>query len=109
MGHGTNRVTQHKPTRESEAKEKAELKRENRALRKQLTRLRRQIQRLVETQHLAEAEVVPESAAVQEGASKHGGGCPECGSYNLAAVRIPSGATLKACKDCKHRYKEEKK
>ena len=109
MGHGTNRVTQHKPTRESEAKERADLKRENRALRKQLTRLRRQIQRIVETHQIAEQEAVPESAAVQEGAPKNGTACPSCGSYNLAAVKIPSGATLKACKDCKHRYKEEKK
>lgn len=103
-----NRITQHRQQRETEAKEKADLKRENKALRKQLTRLRRQIQKLVETHQVAEQEAVEtqEAIAVKETGNPTGG-CEKCGSFNLARVTIPSG-TLVACKDCKHRKKEVK-
>ena len=103
-----NRTTQHRPSRETEAREKADLKRENRALRKQLTRLRRQIQKLVETHGSVEqmaAEAV-ETIAVKEGGSPNGG-CDKCGSMNIAKVVIPSGLLI-ACKDCGHRKKEAK-
>mgnify|MGYP002784370597 CR=1 FL=1 len=101
-----NRITQHRQQRETEAREKADLKRENKALRKQLTRLRRQIQKLVETHGSVEqmAAEVAEPIAVKEGGSPTGG-CEKCGSLNIARITIPSG-TLVACKDCTHRKKE---
>ena len=100
-----NRITQHRQPRETEAKEKADLKRENRALRKQLTRLRRQIQKLVENHSVMEAQAVEaaEPIAVKEGGTP-GGGCEKCGSYNVAKVTLPSGVLI-GCKDCKHRKK----
>lgn len=103
-----NRITQHRPQRETEAREKADLKRENKALKKQLTRLRRQIQKLIETHQVAEVEAgeVVESAGAKETGNQTGG-CTKCGSHNIARVMIPSGA-LVACRDCKHRWKEAK-
>lgn len=103
-----NRVTQHRNQRETEAKEKAQLKRENKALRKQLTRMRRQLQKMMETyagaseaaQEVAAEAVVPAKAAV-------GSGCEKCGSMSVKRLSIPSGI-LVVCTDCLHRKKVTK-
>ena len=107
MGKNSNRVVQHKPQRESEARERADLKREIKALKKQVTRLRRQNQKIVETHTVAEVEAgeSTESVAVQEGAPV-GGGCANCGGFNMVRMVLPGGAVLIGCKDCKHRRKE---
>lgn len=105
MNNGS-RVSQHKNERESEAKEKAELKRENRALRKQLTRLRRQVQKLIESNQMSVSDVVPadETETVKE--TRTTAGCQKCGSGNVAMVAIPSG-TLVVCRDCQFRKRVE--
>lgn len=104
--HGSRRVPQHRPNRETEAKEKSRLKRENGALKRQIARLRRQVDKVEETRLTAQViiEDEQESIAAQEGAAP-GGGCGECGSHDLVRIPLPSG-TLVVCKDCKARKKE---
>lgn len=103
--HGSRRLPQHKPNRETEAKEKSRLKRENKSLQRQVTRLRRQIDKGEESRLTAQAIIEDEeSIAAQEGAAP-GGGCGECGSHNLVEFPLPSG-TLLVCKDCKSRKKK---
>lgn len=100
------RTTQHKATRETKAKEIAALKQENKALRKQLTRMRRQLQKIMETHQIAvdSSQEEPVEALVKEGAAS---GCEKCSSQNVAQIQLPTG-TLIACKDCGHRRKAEK-
>jgi len=95
------RTTQHRPQRESEARERAELKRENRALRKQNARLRRQIQKLIDAQGVVGHEAQDLAPQMVNKLP----GCEACGSRNLARLVVPSGVLI-ACKDCKHRKKE---
>lgn len=100
MSNGARR-TQHKPQRdEGRAKELAELKKENRVLRKALARSRKQILKLMEIhagQEEGQEHVAPKP-------SKRG--CEACGSSTLAAVVLPTG-TLIACKSCGHRKVEK--
>lgn len=97
------RTTQHRPQRESDAREKAELKRENRALRKQNARLRRQVQKLVEAQGVVGHEAQDLAPRLEAKLP----GCDACGSRNLARIVVSSGVLI-ACKECKHRKKELK-
>ncbi len=97
------KTTGHRPGRESDARERAELKRENHALRKQNARFRRLIQKLVEAQGV----VGHEAQDLAPQMTKKLPGCDSCGSRNLARLVVPSGVLI-ACRDCKHRKKEVK-
>lgn len=103
--HGSRRLAQHRPNRETDAKEKSRLKQENKSLKKQITRLRRQVDKVEDSRLTAQVilEEEQESMALLEGAVP-GGGCGECGSHNLVEFPLPSG-TLLVCKDCKARKK----
>ena len=98
-----SRMTQHRAVRETKAKEIATLKQENKALRKQLTRMRRQLQKIMETHQVA-VEAAQEEASPPPVKT---GGCEKCNSYNVAQVALPTGV-LVACKDCGHRRKASK-
>lgn len=101
-----NRVTQHKAKRETEAKERASLKRENKALKKQISKLRRRLQHLEETQ--IENEEIAQDDVESMGETLKvviGDLCPNCGGANMTTIIIPNG-TLHVCKDCKHRSKK---
>lgn len=99
-----SRVQQHRPKRETDAKEKTELKQENRSLRKQLTRLRKQVQKLTESQAALEATQDNEGMHGPLGLGPLKEVCEKCGSVNVSTIDIPTGK-LMACRECKFRKK----
>lgn len=96
-----HRVTQHKPPRESPSKESAELRRENKALKKQVTRMRRRIEELGVVPDV-EPEPEPTLAEATGAPPVLVGGCDKCSGNDLAKVTLPIGI-LVVCRDCGHR------
>jgi hypothetical protein len=89
------RVTQHKEKRDArKSKEMANLKRENKTLKRQLAKVRTRLLKLMEFQAATsrdeEERVEPVPGLV----------CPQCGSGGMSRVEIPSGV-LECCKDQK--------
>ena len=91
-----SRQQQHRPTRETAEKERAQLSQENRALRRKISRLQRQLQEQVEN----EAPEEDVSLAVAEGNPEVMGSCIKCGSIKIGRLVVPQKGTLHVCKDC---------
>lgn len=88
----SDRRVQHRQQRDTNTQEAADLKRENRNLRRQLARANREIERL---QGIAEDKPVAEKPPVEVAA------CPKCKSTDLGEVVTPGGKTITSCKSCK--------
>jgi predicted RNA-binding Zn-ribbon protein involved in translation (DUF1610 family) len=91
--------TQHR--QQSEEKERVkklrELRQENQSLRKQVSRLQKQVQKLVQ-------ESIPEPDGSLADTTSVQRKCPECGSVKIHVLHLPMGA-LNVCKDCGWRGK----
>lgn len=89
---------QRKPEKErSKNKEIAELKRENQLLKRQLSRLRKQVTQLLDAQGEMELEASPLAKSNEVKTV-----CESCGGGNVVAVDLPVGRYV-VCKDCKTR------
>jgi hypothetical protein len=84
------RVTPHKPAREGNTRELADLRRENDRLKRQVARLRKQIDHEVKEED-REPESKPEPRPC----------CPKCESTDLGEVTTPSGKKVLSCRGCK--------
>jgi DNA-directed RNA polymerase subunit RPC12/RpoP len=104
------RSVQHKPSRDTKnVKELQELKSENKALKRQVSRLQKVIDKLMGKviENDVEADIVDETGTiptVETESSKDL--CENCGSPELAKVNIPSGQLI-ACRACSHRRVEK--
>lgn len=94
------RQTQHRPQREEQlrSQEAAELKRQNRILRRQVSRLQRENDRL-----LSMPEPEPEAPLVKE-LPLVTNKCEACGSPKVRDVSLPIGV-LRVCTECGARKK----
>lgn len=93
---GSSRKNQHKPTRdERQSKEFQELRTENRSLRKQLTRLRRELQ---DSEPIGTDDI--ESAKSLESVPT----CNFCNSAEVKWMKTPVG-TLNKCMSCLKSWK----
>src|SRR5574338_1163694 len=98
-----HRESQKKPERErSQTKEISELKRENHKLKRELSRLRKQVIYLLDVHGPDGDEPQDERPNNLAGTKESMQVCESCGSNQLATVDLPIG-TLVVCKDCKHR------
>lgn len=99
------------PTEASRSKELAEVRRENKQLKKLVGRLQKTIQRYERERGItlvleaaepepSAAEAMPEPEVQVESQPS---GCPSCGGRNLINFTTPGGRTLISCKDCKTR------
>lgn len=88
------RRAQHRPPPETPAKTLADLRSENRSLRRQLARLRRENDRLASEAEDEEGEEQPAPEEMKEQ-------CPKCGSFDLGAISTPNGKTVVSCRSCK--------
>lgn len=79
------------PRKKSDEPRLAELRSENRKLKRKVSRLQRQVEELTAQPE----EVAAEGQAPQEDV------CPVCGARNLTRVTLPSGKTVTGCKTCK--------
>jgi hypothetical protein len=93
-------ATQHRPTRESDHKERARLSRENRAMQRQIAKLKRRLQEAVEVE-VAEEETdsLAQSVDVVDALP----GCTGCGSTDTGNLAIPNKGTLIVCRNCGQR------
>lgn len=94
-----SKTTQHKPTREDrQNRDLQDLKSENRSLRKQMKRLRKQLTHSVPIEPIElEPEAIPDVGINLE--------CSKCGSPRRKTVKLPTGTTMIVCQECKHREK----
>ena len=94
---GKNRNSQHKPTRqERQSKDIQELRAENRKLRKQVTRLRKELQKVEEIEYPTDTPEIK--------VPDHRPKCVGCGSINLTKpLTIPSGKIIISCQSCGER------
>lgn len=90
----SGRRPQHRPPRETEARTAAELRAECRSLRRQLSKLRRENERL---QGIVE-EVSPEHDETTGSVVEV---CPKCGSPDLGKIKTPNGKVVTSCRSCK--------
>lgn len=100
------RTVQHKEVRESrvQAQAVAELRRENRVLRRQVTRLQKENDRLLALNTGANVpEQSPEPAEEKDVVDdKSDGGCRRCGA-EVKDILLPTGTTLRVCTGCRFR------
>lgn len=96
MSNKTKRQTQHKSSREDrKQKDIQDLKSENRLLRKQLSRLRKEVQKSGPVESTEEED----NLEIEDTRPK----CIKCDSFNLKSLKMPSGTLLTVCKECGHR------
>ncbi|NDD84286.1 hypothetical protein EBZ38_08455 [bacterium] len=99
------RRTQHKPQRDTaKAKELADLKQENKHLKRQIGRLRRQIEKLqgIEHQNMQEAEEEhAESPTLAQHDEPNSKMCPVC-KHDLIEFKTPTKVLI-GCGNCKWR------
>lgn len=92
-----NRVVQHRPSEKSKTKEISDLKKEIHQLRRRNSKLQKYHQKLLD---IAGAPVEDDEAPVENLAQEPTSGCPECGSHKITQILLPTGTTLRGCKDC---------
>ena len=114
MGGNANRITQHRSQKESKAKELTLLKQENKSLRKQNARLKRQLQKALDgytEASEAAVEVAQEArVAAMEPEMPKARSCPSCASVDVTHLTLPPGTwQLCVCKSCSARNKVEPK
>lgn len=86
------RTSQHRTQRDSNTKEKRDLIQENKVLKREVTRLRR---------HLEKFDDPPDTEEVQkERPELPTAKCPNCKSLQLSSITTPSGKTRFACRSC---------
>lgn len=91
-----NRQVQHRPQREtSKAQELAEVRQENRLLKRTISRLQKEIRRLEEQRPEPEEPAPPVTEQEQESCG--------CGSTQIISFTTPGGVTIRACQVCKAR------
>ena len=78
--------------RSGEPRDGGDLKKENEALKRQVARLRKQVERLDETPDDEEPVLVEEAPKPK---------CPKCKSVDLGEIETPAGKTVTSCKSCK--------
>ena len=83
------RVKQHRQQRETNTRDKRDLVQENRQLKREVARLRKQLDQAEEPQ--TEEKVEEEKATVK---------CPQCKGTSLASITTPSGKTIHLCRGC---------
>lgn len=90
----------------SKNKEIAELKRENHKLKRELSRLRKQVGYLLDVQDNWSG---PEESPAVSNTGGRGStpSCDSCGGPNLVTLDLPIGA-LVVCRDCKHKKRRLK-
>lgn len=94
-----NRETQHKPDRDAaKNKEIQDLKSENRTLKKQVNRLRKQILQLMHNYTQSEVVAQEEMAHTKKKEVK-GDRCDSCGSKEIKTVSLPHGTIIR-CQAC---------
>lgn len=91
-----NRST-HRPTRETPAKEIAQLKQENRSLKKKVAALRKQVEQGVSTVPDIEEYEIPSEQQERKWR------CLNCDSPNLQTFTTPGGKEIRFCAGCKTR------
>lgn len=89
---------QHRPPRETISKEYAHLKQENKALKRKVAALRKQLDQNLSTVDVDEPDVVVETPVAKKP------GCPKCGSADLMSLTTPRGKAIKFCRACKARH-----
>lgn len=87
------RIIQHREKRDTSNRERAELKKENQQLRRQVARLRKKIIEAEEIREVAsdEEEVVAPLKPI----------CPRCASTDLGEIKTPNGKTVVSCRSCR--------
>ncbi len=95
------RSVQHKPSRDERKKTKdlQDLKAENRMLRKQLARMRKEAQKPEIVKYEDTAVLQPEFEAEK---------CPHCNSVDLRSMTTPDGTVLVICRTCDKRTATKK-
>lgn len=94
-----SRRTQHKETKESPTRELALAKRENQSLKRQVSRLQKQLKKIMDAYSGDDSD----SPTVSEPkAAKNEDSCIKCGSYKLSVLETPV-SIIKICQHCKHR------
>ncbi len=93
------RRVSHRPKNElQKAQELASLKKENRHLKRQVNRLRRELEKLDSL--TIYADELGEDAFVPLPEEPEASRCPLCKSKDLIEVPLPSGKVLKGCRPC---------
>jgi len=85
---GKRRV-QHRQTRDTNTKVQREYEQENRQLKREVARLRKQLDQ-------AEAPIEENEKEEPKSTLK----CPTCNGTNIASISTPSGKTRFICRDC---------
>jgi hypothetical protein len=102
MSNNRGHSIQHKATEESKTKLIAELKKENHQLQRKVAKLQKYLQKALDSSAFVKEEEVTDEPQTPVNTN----GCPNCGSSLVSSLKLPSGATIRACKNCTWRNKE---
>jgi predicted RNA-binding Zn-ribbon protein involved in translation (DUF1610 family) len=110
MGKHQHQVQHRERRDESRARELADLKKENLQLKRQVARLSKHLNKVLDAQAEKEESATQEhqEQRVKAAPKKVDFTCPSCESINVKKLPLRTGV-LVACKDCGWRAKEESK